>query len=415
MTSYTKLFASIVHSTVWATEKHVKVVWVTMLAIASRHGVVEASIPGLAKVSNVTIEEAEDALAVLGSPDRYSRTKDYEGRRIAEQDGGWLILNYEKHRSVKDEEEARILTRERVKRHRAAKSDGNKGNASNADVTQGNAKAKAKRLVTPVTICTPGNAPLHHPEAAPLPAPAPVGSKEGRNARASEPPPARPPTTDSKPFDGGPPSDLEAAIAHQRTKRSHVELVKASVTKAMATANSQGREVTPADVQASFASLIGEGVANLIGAPEALVIEALQRAGGGNRNPLVDREALVAEGQTLITAIVAKSGLTATEVLAKASEWNGKGYVRLEAIAGYDRLAHAVNTLRSWSRKLNGEPEPAPPRPERSRVVSGVSAVDRVEPVIEPPTEEDLRSHAEAKAEWDRQHAEPVAIEDPFA
>jgi hypothetical protein len=70
-----------------------------MLAMKDAKGVVEGSIPGLAKAAGITLPECENGLQRLLSPDPYSRTKDNEGRRIAEVDGGWLILNHEKHRA----------------------------------------------------------------------------------------------------------------------------------------------------------------------------------------------------------------------------------------------------------------------------------------------------------------------------
>lgn len=115
---FSKLFADIIHSTVWREPMHVKVVWITMLAMADRHGQVFASIPGLADSAKVTLDECIEALEVFSSPDKYSRTKDYEGRRIVEIDGGWLLLNYEKFRERRDDEEQRIQTRDRVRRHR---------------------------------------------------------------------------------------------------------------------------------------------------------------------------------------------------------------------------------------------------------------------------------------------------------
>ena len=49
MSGYTKLFGSILDSTVWATPATVRVVWITMLAMADEHGVVSASVGGLAR------------------------------------------------------------------------------------------------------------------------------------------------------------------------------------------------------------------------------------------------------------------------------------------------------------------------------------------------------------------------------
>jgi len=150
--SYAKLFSSIVHSTVWREAMHVKIVWITMIALANRKGEVAASIPGLADAAKVSLEQCEEALQRLSAPDHYSRTKDYEGRRITDVDGGWLLLNYEKHRDLRDEEENRIKVRERVRRHRAKRNDPSYSNAS------------SRRVTTP----------------APAPAPAPTPDTDGR-------------------------------------------------------------------------------------------------------------------------------------------------------------------------------------------------------------------------------------------
>lgn len=120
MTGYTKLFGSIIASTIWRESKETKIVWITMLAMANKFGVVEASVPGLADFSRVTVPECEAALKILSEPDAYSRTKDHEGRRIEPVDGGWRLLNHAKYRakmSVDDRREyLRIKQEERRKR-----------------------------------------------------------------------------------------------------------------------------------------------------------------------------------------------------------------------------------------------------------------------------------------------------------
>ena len=115
---FTKLFAGLVHSTVWREEMHVKVVWITMLALADRNGDVLASMPGLADAARVSLAQCEDALRRLSSPDKHSRTKDHEGRRIEPCDGGWHLLNYIKYRNLRDDENRRQQVREAVRRHR---------------------------------------------------------------------------------------------------------------------------------------------------------------------------------------------------------------------------------------------------------------------------------------------------------
>ena len=106
MSGYTKLFSSILQSTIWCESSDTRVVWITMLAMADRDGVVEGSVPGLARTAGVDRDDAEAALASFLAPDRDSRTKEHEGRRIEVIDGGWRILNYEKYRERASKEDA---------------------------------------------------------------------------------------------------------------------------------------------------------------------------------------------------------------------------------------------------------------------------------------------------------------------
>lgn len=107
MTGYTKLFGSIIASTIWREPHTVRIVWITMLAMADKNGAVAASIPGLADLSRVTLDECKEALLALQSPDEYSRTSEHEGRRIAVIDGGWEILNHAKYRAKMGVDEKR--------------------------------------------------------------------------------------------------------------------------------------------------------------------------------------------------------------------------------------------------------------------------------------------------------------------
>lgn len=94
---YTKLFNTLITSTVWQENDKTRIIWITMLALADQTGGVHASIPGLAMVARVDIEATRKALENLMAPDPDSRTKEHEGRRIEEIDGGWRILNYAKY------------------------------------------------------------------------------------------------------------------------------------------------------------------------------------------------------------------------------------------------------------------------------------------------------------------------------
>lgn len=118
--SFTKLFSSITESSVWFEPDHVRLAWITLLAMADRKGRVFASIPGLAHRARIKVEEAQDAITRFLSPDPFSRTKDHEGRRIEEIDGGWRLLNYLKFRQLRDEEAAKESKRHYINERRAS-------------------------------------------------------------------------------------------------------------------------------------------------------------------------------------------------------------------------------------------------------------------------------------------------------
>ena len=118
MTGYTKLFASILGSTIWREDPATKVVWITLLALADRDGIAEASIPGLASFAKVSIGKAEAAVKKFLSPDPHSRSTEHEGRRIEAVDGGWRILNHNKYRCKMSKEDIRERDRLRKQRQR---------------------------------------------------------------------------------------------------------------------------------------------------------------------------------------------------------------------------------------------------------------------------------------------------------
>lgn len=104
-----------------------------MLAKADKNGIVEASLPGLADAARVTMEECQRALEVLATPDPHSRTKEHEGRRIGECDGGWMVLNHGKYRDKLNSEHRQqyqaAWQKEYRKRRKVNRLDGKRGGA----------------------------------------------------------------------------------------------------------------------------------------------------------------------------------------------------------------------------------------------------------------------------------------------
>ena len=100
MSHYTKLWTQILDSTVWQEPNDFRVLWITILAKKDHHHIVRASIPGLAKLANITCEQCDAYLEKLMSPDKYSSTPEFEGRRLERVEGGWLVLNGQKYQDL---------------------------------------------------------------------------------------------------------------------------------------------------------------------------------------------------------------------------------------------------------------------------------------------------------------------------
>ena len=95
---FTKLFSSIIQSSIWSEDDKTRIMWVTILALCDAAGMVQGSIPGLAAAARMTNGDAQKAVERLEAPDPYSSTPDNEGRRIEKCDGGWIVLNFRKYR-----------------------------------------------------------------------------------------------------------------------------------------------------------------------------------------------------------------------------------------------------------------------------------------------------------------------------
>jgi hypothetical protein len=137
---YTKLFSSIVTSTIWVESDRTRIVWITMLAMADRNGEIQASIPGLARLAGVPIPDCEEALAKFIAPDPYSRTPDDEGRRIEKIEGGWALLNHAKYREMASRDDSKAANTERQRRHREKEKRNAAVTPCNAAVTPSNIK-----------------------------------------------------------------------------------------------------------------------------------------------------------------------------------------------------------------------------------------------------------------------------------
>jgi hypothetical protein len=116
--AYTKLFSTIVTSSIWVEDDATRIVWITLLALSNKDGEIMAAIPGLARMAGVSVEACEKAIQTFLSPDPYSRTKDEGGRRLEVIDGGWALINHAKYRRMASDEERKEQSAIRQKRFR---------------------------------------------------------------------------------------------------------------------------------------------------------------------------------------------------------------------------------------------------------------------------------------------------------
>lgn len=154
MSGYTPLFNSIITSSIWQEPNHVRIIWITLLAMSDASGKVEGSIPGLANVANVTISECSEAIEILSTPDLYSRTKDFEGRRIHKIEGGWQIYNLKRFRE-KAKSRAAYMRDYREKKKKEANKEKQTKETNTNNNKQGNLSVTGVTVTNVTNFVTP--------------------------------------------------------------------------------------------------------------------------------------------------------------------------------------------------------------------------------------------------------------------
>lgn len=102
------------------------------------YGFVGASASGILRRCGIDFAAGMAALDKLSSPDDESRTPDYDGRRIARIDGGFLVLNYMRYR---DHDHGAA---ERMRRYRERQRAARNVTTATSTVTQAEAEAEAE-------------------------------------------------------------------------------------------------------------------------------------------------------------------------------------------------------------------------------------------------------------------------------
>ena len=146
MAGYTKLFSSILMSSIWEESNETRLVWVTMLALADQFGHVDGTVKSLARVARVSVEECQEALDCFLSPDPHDRSGVAGGRRIVAENGGWTLVNHAAYRQKMSAEERRQRDRDRKREKRAVSAPRPQMSDSVRDVSQAEADQKQKQI-----------------------------------------------------------------------------------------------------------------------------------------------------------------------------------------------------------------------------------------------------------------------------
>ena len=105
------------------------------------------SIPGIASHARVPLADVDAAIKSFMGPDPYSRTKDFEGRRIEEIDGGWRLLNHGKYRGMRDDDARAMQNREAQGKRREKLKQGNQAKVSHGQPKQRQMQKHARPVV----------------------------------------------------------------------------------------------------------------------------------------------------------------------------------------------------------------------------------------------------------------------------
>jgi hypothetical protein len=174
--AYSKLHSSIVNSSLWVERDATRLLFITLLALCDRDGIVYGSRTGLARIANIHAEEIEEAWACLMSPDPDSgdrvRAPENEGRRIEEVSGGYKLLNFEYYRGLRNDDDRREQNRAAQAKHKAKVSQGKPEKAEESPAkppkahTETDTEAETDAFSEqPSTAFTAGGAPPAPPQA----------------------------------------------------------------------------------------------------------------------------------------------------------------------------------------------------------------------------------------------------------
>src|SRR4029077_1663246 len=119
---FAKIFGQIFDSSI-AEDYNCRRMFMDLLVLADRDGVIDMTHEAISRRTNVPIEEVQKYIIELQQPDNKSRSKMEEGRRLvpvdSHRDWGWKVVNYHHYRKIRDDEIRRQYFRDKMRKYRA--------------------------------------------------------------------------------------------------------------------------------------------------------------------------------------------------------------------------------------------------------------------------------------------------------
>lgn len=118
---FAKVFEQIFSSSI--SEDYVlRHVFMDLLVLADSDGVVDMTMEAISRRTNVPLKIVKKCIEELCKPDTKSRSHNDEGRRLkpldSKREWGWIIVNYEHYRNVRDEDARRAYFRDYMRQRR---------------------------------------------------------------------------------------------------------------------------------------------------------------------------------------------------------------------------------------------------------------------------------------------------------
>ena len=117
---YCKLSSGIVYSSIWQEDAETCKIWVSLLALKDKRGLVTQNMVGMARLINVPYGRCLEAIEKFTQPDPRSKTPEDDGRRIRRVPEGLMILNHQKYQELGWSDEKKDYERRKKARYRLA-------------------------------------------------------------------------------------------------------------------------------------------------------------------------------------------------------------------------------------------------------------------------------------------------------